>query len=259
MSVSYPIQDGAGAGTVTSVSVTTANGVSGTVANPTSTPAISLTLGAVTPTSVSTALIKPPTDSTNALNIKSASGTAQVSFDTTNNRTYFGPLTDASFTYPTYGGIMATSNTTTPDAANLVLASTSGNTNGAELYFASNINVAAKTGLFQLDSTGNMVFRQAQGTMFFDWFTGLTFRNAASGFATVATVGATGINTPVSMAVKTTAGMVSQLPASPVEGMRASVTDSNAVSFTAGIGSIVAGSGTTHVPVYYDGTNWRIG
>lgn len=39
-------------GTVTSVSVTTANGVSGTVANSTTTPAISLTLGVITPTSV---------------------------------------------------------------------------------------------------------------------------------------------------------------------------------------------------------------
>jgi len=42
----------AGSGTVTSVSVTTANGVSGSVANPTSTPAITLTLGAITPTTV---------------------------------------------------------------------------------------------------------------------------------------------------------------------------------------------------------------
>ena len=42
----------AGSGTVTSVSVTTANGVSGTVADPTTTPAITLTLGAITPTSV---------------------------------------------------------------------------------------------------------------------------------------------------------------------------------------------------------------
>jgi len=40
------------AGTVTSVSVTTANGVSGSVANSTTTPAITLTLGAITPTSV---------------------------------------------------------------------------------------------------------------------------------------------------------------------------------------------------------------
>lgn len=41
-----------GAGSVTSVSVTTANGVSGSVATATTTPAITLTLGAITPTSV---------------------------------------------------------------------------------------------------------------------------------------------------------------------------------------------------------------
>lgn len=41
-----------GAGTVTNVSVTTANGVSGAVANPTSTPAITLALGVIAPTSV---------------------------------------------------------------------------------------------------------------------------------------------------------------------------------------------------------------
>lgn len=41
-----------GTGTVTSVSVVSANGVSGTVANPTTTPAITLSLGAITPTSV---------------------------------------------------------------------------------------------------------------------------------------------------------------------------------------------------------------
>jgi len=39
-------------GTVTTASVTTANGVSGTVANPTSTPAITIVLGAIVPTSV---------------------------------------------------------------------------------------------------------------------------------------------------------------------------------------------------------------
>jgi len=43
---------GSGSGTVTSVSVTTANGVSGSAANATTTPAITLTLGAITPTSV---------------------------------------------------------------------------------------------------------------------------------------------------------------------------------------------------------------
>lgn len=42
-------------GTVTSVSVTTANGVSGSVATATTTPAITLTLGAITPSSVAAA------------------------------------------------------------------------------------------------------------------------------------------------------------------------------------------------------------
>ncbi len=41
-----------GSGSVTSVSVVTANGVSGSVANATTTPAITVTLGAITPTSV---------------------------------------------------------------------------------------------------------------------------------------------------------------------------------------------------------------
>ena len=45
---------GTGNGTVTSVSVTASNGVSGTVINPTTTPAISIALGDIRPTSVTT-------------------------------------------------------------------------------------------------------------------------------------------------------------------------------------------------------------
>ncbi len=48
---------GAGSGTVTGVSVTTANGVSGSVANASTLPAISLSLGAITPSSVSTGTV----------------------------------------------------------------------------------------------------------------------------------------------------------------------------------------------------------
>jgi len=50
-------------GTVTSVSVTTANGVSGSVATQTTTPAITLTLGAITPTSVNTLTVGLGTNS----------------------------------------------------------------------------------------------------------------------------------------------------------------------------------------------------
>lgn len=41
-------------------------------------------------------------------------------------------------------------------------------------------------------------------------------------------------------------------------GMRAFVTDSN-TALTAGIGAIVAAGGSNVVPVFCDGTNWRIG
>ena len=56
---------GGGSGTVTDVSVVTANGISGSVATSTTTPAITLTLGAITPTSVSATsflLATPSTD-----------------------------------------------------------------------------------------------------------------------------------------------------------------------------------------------------
>lgn len=46
------INQSSGSGTVTSVSVVTANGVSGSVANATTTPAITLSLGAITPTTI---------------------------------------------------------------------------------------------------------------------------------------------------------------------------------------------------------------
>jgi len=48
---------GGGSGTVTSVSVTTANGVSASVSNPTTTPALTFTLGAITPTQVTTGFV----------------------------------------------------------------------------------------------------------------------------------------------------------------------------------------------------------
>ena len=50
------------------------------------------------------------------------------------------------------------------------------------------------------------------------------------------------------------ATVVSFLP-TPVIGARAIVTDATATTFA----SVVAGSGTNTVPVYGDGTFWRIG
>ena len=50
--LSWASAGGGGSGTVTTVSVATALGVSGSVTNPTTTPAITITLGAIQPTSV---------------------------------------------------------------------------------------------------------------------------------------------------------------------------------------------------------------
>jgi hypothetical protein len=48
---------------------------------------------------------------------------------------------------------------------------------------------------------------------------------------------------------------VSGLPTTPVAGQRAFVQDATATTF----GSVVAGGGSNKVPVYYDGSAWRVG
>ena len=48
---------------------------------------------------------------------------------------------------------------------------------------------------------------------------------------------------------------VATLPAAGHPGARNIVTDANATTFA----SVVAGGGSNKVPVYDDGTNWRIG
>lgn len=69
-------------GTVTSVSVTTANGVSGSVANATTTPAITLTLGAIVPTSVNSVVISGASTPTLAV-----TGTSTISGTNTGDQT----------------------------------------------------------------------------------------------------------------------------------------------------------------------------
>lgn len=73
---------GGGGGTVTSVSVTTANGISGTVATATTTPAISLALGAITPTSVNGVSISGSSTPTLAV-----TGTSTISGSNTGDQT----------------------------------------------------------------------------------------------------------------------------------------------------------------------------
>lgn len=71
-----------GTGTVTTVSVVTANGVSGSVANPTTTPAITLTLGAITPTTVNSITLSGSATPTLAV-----TGTSAISGTNTGDQT----------------------------------------------------------------------------------------------------------------------------------------------------------------------------
>lgn len=89
--------DAGNPGTVTSVSVTTANGVSGTVATATTTPAISLSLGAITPSSVNAVVL-----SGSATPTLSVTGTSSISGsntgDNATNSQYSGLVTNATHT-----------------------------------------------------------------------------------------------------------------------------------------------------------------
>lgn len=55
----------------------------------------------------------------------------------------------------------------------------------------------------------------------------------------------------VTVGVSTVAG----LPSAPTQGMRRMVTDANSTTFNA----VVAAGGANIVPVFYNGTTWRIG
>jgi hypothetical protein len=81
---------GGGTGTVTSVSVVTANGVSGSVANPTSTPAITLTLGNITPTTVDALTLA---QIANGFTITGGTGTPHTLTVNTNNTSVAGTNT----------------------------------------------------------------------------------------------------------------------------------------------------------------------
>lgn len=85
-------------GSVTTVSVTTANGVSGTVATATTTPAISLTLGAITPTTVNKITITAPAASATLTiaNLKTLTVSNSLTLAGTDATTMTFPTTSAT-------------------------------------------------------------------------------------------------------------------------------------------------------------------
>ena len=104
-------------GTVTSVSVTTANGVSGSVATATSTPAITLTLGAITPSSIvaSGTITGSNISGTNTgdqINISGNAATVTTNANLTGDVTSVGNATTLGTVVATKGGTAQTTYTT---------------------------------------------------------------------------------------------------------------------------------------------------
>lgn len=82
-----------------------------------------------------------------------------------------------------------------------------------------------------------------------------TADSALAGKLSVGKTTAPTVSLDVDGRVKTKVYTVATLPAAGTQGARAFVSDANATTFAA----VVAGGGANPVPVYDDGTNWRIG
>jgi hypothetical protein len=120
------------------------------------------------------------------------------------------------------------------------------------------INKANNPGIFWAPQTGAHEYRMWAGdSVNLGDANNWTFKDDTSGFNVLHYVSSTR-TLALPVAASTVPVAVASLP-SCVEGAHAAVTDSNAANFAAGIGTTVVGGGTTHVPVYCDGTNWRIG
>lgn len=96
MSSVIATRDGSEVGTVQSVSVATANGFSGTVANPTTTPAITIIAGAITPTTVNGVTFTGSGSATLALGTKSLTVSNTLTLAGTDSTVMTFPTTSAS-------------------------------------------------------------------------------------------------------------------------------------------------------------------
>lgn len=160
-----------GAGTVTTVSVTTANGVSGSVATATTTPAITLTLGAITPTTVN--------GNTFTTGSSTYTGTA--------GQTYTFPTTSATIARTdaanTFTGVQTVTNVTLPTNGQILLTvptsdgHATGHTTNA---FVSGYTSSAVGDLVYLDSSSKWQKTDANTLALYNGILGIALAVAAT-------------------------------------------------------------------------------
>lgn len=112
-------------------------------------------------------------------------------------------------------------------------------------------NAVSADGAFTID--------HIRGVSYYDFMGPFLFRNTAAAGATVFdfAVAANGFTFAYDLFYPTghlTAVVFGALPASPVTGAYAAVTDSNTVVW----GATIAGGGSNHVLAFYNGTNWTV-
>lgn len=132
----------ASGGTVTSVSVTTANGVSGSVATATTTPAITLTLGAITPSSVAAS---GTVTGSNLSGSNTGDQTITLTGDITGSGTGSFATTYNNIVPATKGGAGATNGILKANGSGVVSAASSGSDYELPLSFTTGLTRSTNT------------------------------------------------------------------------------------------------------------------
>jgi hypothetical protein len=188
-------------GTVTSVSVATANGVSGTVATATTTPAITLSLGAITPSSVAATGTVAGSNITSTGNVIGNAATATkwatqrtlsiigdgsgftTSFDGSANASIPLTLANSGVTAGTYGSVSSIPSLAIDSKGRITAASSSAITLGTmSSQQANNVTITGGniTGLSSLATTG--IVQAQTGAFSGATFGGLTGKQMLAGY-----------------------------------------------------------------------------
>ena len=222
-----------GTGTVTSVSVATANGVSGSVENSTTTPAITLSLGAITPTTVNGLTVTTTTGTLTLSSGKTLTANNTLTLAGTDSTVMTFPSTSATIARTdaaqTFTGTQTISTVSSPAGTALTLAT---GTSGTALSIASATNAVtlASTTASTSTTTGSLVVSGGVGVAGQIYAAGI--QNTPIGATTPSTVTGSTIDAQTLLKGKGTATNDSAASGYIGEYISAAVAEASAISLT---------------------------